>query len=114
MPDEGKRACGMMRSGYWLLGRRSDKIPSYMLDAFSAGDVPYTLELAERVSEARIHFIEEPLLPDDVDGYKQLCREVRGTRIASGEHEATRFAFQQLIRKRRCMFSSRTSRSPAA
>ncbi len=74
--------------------------PLLMVDALCAWDVPYTLELAERVAEARVHFIEEPLLPDDMDGYSQLCREVRGVRIASGEHEATRFGFQQLIRNK--------------
>jgi L-rhamnonate dehydratase len=96
------------RAGKEGLRRDADKIlaarktlgpdPLLMIDALCAWDVPYTLELAERVAEARVHFIEEPLLPDDIDGYSQLCREVRGARIASGEHEATRFGFQELIR----------------
>lgn len=68
-----------------------------MIDCLCQWDVPYTLEMAERMQEFRLHFIEEPLSPDDLDGYAQLCREVRGTQIASGEHEYTRFGFQQLI-----------------
>ena len=71
-----------------------------MIDLLSAWDVTYTLEVAERAAEAKLHFIEEPLLPDDSEGYARLCREVRSTRIASGEHEATRFGFQELIRNR--------------
>lgn len=69
-----------------------------MLDALCAWDVPYTLDLAERVAEARLYFIEEPILPDDVDGYARLCKEIRSTRIASGEHEATIYGFRELLR----------------
>ena len=64
------------------------------------GTWPYTIDLAERVAEARLYFIEEPILPDDVDGYARLCREVRSTRIASGEHEATIYGFRELLRNR--------------
>lgn len=71
-----------------------------MLDALCAWDVPYTIELASRVAEARLFFIEEPLLPDDIDGYAKLCSEVRSTKIASGEHEATIYGFRSLIRSR--------------
>ncbi len=69
-----------------------------MIDCLARWDVPYTLEMADRLAEVRLHFIEEPLWPDDLDGYARLCREVRGTRIASGEHEYTRYGFQELIR----------------
>lgn len=74
--------------------------PLLMLDALCAWDVPYTLEFAERVAEARLHFLEEPLLPDDIDGYARLCREIRSTRVASGEHEATAYGFQELLRNK--------------
>jgi L-rhamnonate dehydratase len=69
-----------------------------MLDALCAWDVPYTLELADRVADQHLHFIEEPLLPDDIAGYSRLCRQVHGTKIASGEHEATLYGFQELLR----------------
>ena len=42
--------------------------------------------------------MEEPILPDDIDGYSRLCREIHSTRIASGEHEATIYGFRELIR----------------
>jgi L-rhamnonate dehydratase len=91
---------GLRRDAERILAARKTLGPEplLMVDALCAWDVPYTLELAERVAEARVHFIEEPLPPDDIDGYSRLCREVRGARIASGEHEATRFGFQELIR----------------
>jgi L-rhamnonate dehydratase len=71
-----------------------------MIDCLCRWDVPYTLEFAERAldAELRLAFIEEPLLPDDLAGYERLCREVQGTRIASGEHEYTRHGFRILLR----------------
>jgi L-rhamnonate dehydratase len=80
--------------------RRMGAAPLLMADALCAWDVPYTLELARRVAEAKLHFIEEPLLPDDIDGYAELCRSVETTRIACGEHEATRYGFAELLRHR--------------
>jgi len=80
--------------------KRTGPEPLLMIDVLSAWDVAYTLDVAERSAEAKLHFIEEPLLPDDSEGYARLCREVHSTRIASGEHEATRFGFQELIRNR--------------
>jgi L-rhamnonate dehydratase len=68
-----------------------------MIDVSCQWNVPYTLEMAERMAEFRLYWIEEPLTPDELDGYAQLCREIRGTLIASGEHEYTRFGFQELI-----------------
>lgn len=71
-----------------------------MLDALCAWDAPYTIEFAERIAEAKLYFLEEPLLPDDIDGYARLCREIHTTKIASGEHEASIYGFQELIRNR--------------
>jgi L-rhamnonate dehydratase len=68
-----------------------------MIDVSCQWDVPYTLEMAQRMAEFRLYWIEEPLTPDELDGYAQLCREIRGPLIASGEHEYTRFGFQELI-----------------
>jgi L-rhamnonate dehydratase len=69
-----------------------------MIDCLGRWDVPYTIEIAERLAEYRLRWIEEPLYPDDVEGYEQLCREIHSTRIASGEHEYTRYGFADLIR----------------
>ncbi len=69
-----------------------------MIDCLARWDVPYTLEFARRAADLNLDWIEEPLYPDDLDGYERLCREVRGTRIASGEHEYNRYGFRELIR----------------
>ncbi|HZT28350.1 MAG TPA: enolase C-terminal domain-like protein [Bryobacteraceae bacterium] len=69
-----------------------------MIDCLCQWDVPYTLEMADRLREFRLYWIEEPLSPDDLEGYARLCREVHGPLIASGEHEYTRFGFAELLR----------------
>lgn len=68
-----------------------------MIDCLCRWDVPYTLEMARRLEEVNLHWIEEPISPDDLEGYARLCREVKGPLIASGEHEYTRYGFNQLI-----------------
>jgi L-alanine-DL-glutamate epimerase-like enolase superfamily enzyme len=68
-----------------------------MIDVSCQWNVPYTLQMAKRMEELRLYWIEEPLTPDELEGYAQLCREIRGPLIASGEHEYTRFGFQELI-----------------
>jgi L-rhamnonate dehydratase len=56
--------------------------------------------MVERLAPSRLMFIEEPLQPDDMAGYAQLCARVRSTKIASGEHEYTRYGFENLIARK--------------
>ncbi len=95
-------SAGMRKNVQKILDARKRAGPEthLMLDALCAWDAPYTIELAERAAEARLFFIEEPLLPDDMEGYARLCREVKSTQIASGEHEATIYGFRDLLRNR--------------
>lgn len=69
-----------------------------MIDCLCRWTVDYTLEFARRAEELNLYFIEEPLMPDDIEGYSLLARKLRGTRIACGEHEFTRYGFQELLR----------------
>jgi len=77
-----------------------------MIDCLCRWSVPYTLEMDKRIADAnvKLHFIEEPILPDDLAGYEKLCREVRGTKIASGEHEYTHYGFDLLLRQNAAHF----------
>ena len=73
-------------------------VKSLMIDCGSRwDDVDYTIELARRLEEVGLYWIEEPLSPDNLTGYAELVREVKSTKIASGEHEYTRFGFAELI-----------------
>jgi L-rhamnonate dehydratase len=70
-----------------------------MIDCLGRWTVPFTLDMAKRLAPYRLHWIEEALMPDDMEGYARLCREVRGTHIASGEHEYTHYGFGELMRR---------------
>jgi L-rhamnonate dehydratase len=61
-------------------------------------DVEYTIDMANRLENLNLYWIEEPLSPDNIIGYQRLVREIDSTRIANGEHEYTRFGFAELIR----------------
>jgi L-rhamnonate dehydratase len=80
--------------------RTVGKTAMLMIDVLCRWTVPFTIEMAKRIADAdvRLAFIEEPILPDDYPGYEQLCREVKSTKIACGEHEYTHYGFNELIR----------------
>ncbi len=69
-----------------------------MLDCYMSLTVPYALELLRRIRDYRIYWLEEPLMPDDLDGYRRL-RGQAGTMITGGEHEYTRYGFREIIEK---------------
>lgn len=66
------------------------------LDVYMAWDVPYTLKMFDRIRQYKIEWIEEPVLPDDYEGYATIRRRV-DTMITGGEHEYTLDGFRRLI-----------------
>jgi L-rhamnonate dehydratase len=70
-----------------------------MVDAWMQWDVPQTLDFARRTLPCRLDWIEEPLSPDDLDGYAKLTSS-SPVSIAGGEHEFTAAAFAELIARR--------------
>jgi L-rhamnonate dehydratase len=68
-----------------------------MVDCWMSWTVDYTLAFAREAEPYRVRWIEEPLVPDDYDGYTELRRRISGTQIATGEHEYTRWGFRELI-----------------
>ncbi|PDM26401.1 L-rhamnonate dehydratase [Candidatus Bathyarchaeota archaeon B24-2] len=73
-----------------------------MLDCYMAFDVEYTIRLARRLKPYNLRWIEECLIPEDIDGYAQIKQAVNWVSLASGEHLYTRWPFKQLI-ERRCL-----------
>jgi L-alanine-DL-glutamate epimerase-like enolase superfamily enzyme len=69
-----------------------------MVDAGQKFDVKSALERATRLAPLQIGWLEEPLSPDDLDGYAELCAR-SPVPIAGGELEATRWGFEELIRR---------------
>ncbi len=72
-----------------------------MVDCYMALDVDYAAELAAGLEAHNVLWMEEPLMPDDYAGHRNLARklESRGCalKLATGEHEYSQFGFQQLI-----------------
>jgi len=66
------------------------------LDAYMGWDVDYALAMVQRLEPFNVAWIEEPVLPDDIAGYARL-RRASAIPISGGEHEFTRFGFEQLL-----------------
>lgn len=66
------------------------------LDCYMAWDVPYTVEMARRLRGLGVAWIEEPVLPGDVCGYRRIRESVQ-IRSTGGEHLFTLEGFRRLI-----------------
>jgi L-rhamnonate dehydratase len=71
-----------------------------MLDCWMAWTERYTLEMAAMLAPLRVYWMEECLQPHDYEGFGRLNAEIKSTRIATGEHEYTRYGFRQLLEHR--------------
>jgi galactonate dehydratase len=67
-----------------------------MLDANGAYRAPEAIDLAARVADLRIAWLEEPVVADDLDGYTRI-RTATAIPIAAGEAEYTRFGAKELL-----------------
>ena len=68
-----------------------------MLDCYMAFDVEYTVRLAERLRPYQLRWIEEYLIPEDLDGHMAVRRRLPWQTLATGEHMYTPWPFKQLI-----------------
>jgi L-rhamnonate dehydratase len=69
-------------------------------DAYMGWDFGYALEMANRLREFRLSWIEEPLMPEQVDRYAELRERAGWQRWSCGEHSYTKWDFAELIAKR--------------
>ncbi len=67
-----------------------------MADAYMGWTTQYAIEMIRQLEEYQLAWVEEPVLPDDLDGYARIRASTR-TAIAGGEHEFTRYGFKELI-----------------
>jgi len=67
-----------------------------MLNCWMALTESYTVELAARLKQYRVYWMEECLMPDDYVGMGHLNAKVGSTRMATGEHESTHYGFELL------------------
>ena len=69
-------------------------------DAYMGWDVGYAIEMAKLLREYNLSWIEEPLMPHEVEGYLELKRRCPWQRWSCGEHAYTKWDFKQLIDQR--------------
>lgn len=69
-----------------------------MIDAGLVWDARTALDRARAFSEFRLFWLEEPLQPDDYEGYRRLS-EAHIVPIAAGEQESNRHSFLDLMDK---------------
>jgi hypothetical protein len=70
-----------------------------MVDANHAYNALEAIQLARAMEPYAIHWFEEPVPPEDLDGYMEVKRASR-IPIAGGECEYTRYGFRELINRR--------------
>ncbi|MFV2067621.1 MAG: enolase C-terminal domain-like protein [Pirellulales bacterium] len=67
-----------------------------MLDCWMGLTEVYAEKLAAQLEPYRVYWIEECLMPDDYAGMGRLNARIQSTRMATGEHESTRYGFELL------------------
>lgn len=68
-----------------------------MLDCWMAFDVEYTVRLAETLRPYHLKWMEECLIPEDIDGHIRLRERLPWQTLATGEHWYTHYTFQWAI-----------------
>lgn len=94
-PADGQR--GLALNEQFVAQRRAlvgDDV-DLMLDCWMAFDVDYSVRLAERLQPHRLRWMEDCLLPEDLDGLRALRQRVPALTLAGGEHWYTLPPFTQ-------------------
>lgn len=69
-----------------------------MVDANCGYDAATAIQVGKKLEECDVYWFEEPVMPDDLDGYRKIARALH-IPIAAGEAEFTRYGFRDLIEK---------------
>ena len=67
-------------------------------DAYMGWSVRYAKEMTRRLEPYDMAWVEEPVLPDEIDGYAEV-REAAPMPISGGEHEFTRWGYRELLER---------------
>ena len=70
-----------------------------MADAYMGWTLDYAKRMLPRLEPFHLRWLEEPVIPDDIHGYRELksCGRIP---IAGGEHEFTSYGFRDLLEAR--------------
>jgi D-galactarolactone cycloisomerase len=70
-----------------------------MVDANHCYSVPAAIRLGRQLEELDIEWFEEPISPEDIDGYVEVSRAL-DVAVAGGENEFTRWSFRDAIARK--------------
>ena len=70
-----------------------------MVDANHAYNMGNARRLLRALEPAQIHWFEEPISPEDIDGYREL-KNLTSIQPAAGENEFTKFGFREWVLRR--------------
>ena len=70
-----------------------------MVDANHCFSVPNAIRLGRKLQELDIEWFEEPISPEDIDGYVEVSRAL-DMAVAGGENEFTRWGFRDAIARK--------------
>lgn len=73
--------------------------PKLMVDANHAYNVSTARRILRAIEPADIHWFEEPISPEDIDGYREL-KTLTSIYLAAGENEFTKIGFRDWISRR--------------
>ena len=93
---------GLQRNVEFLTSHRERVGPDFplMVDCYMSLTASYAIRLATACEHLNIHWWEEVLSPDDVEGYREIKRARPLDKWTTGEHEYTRYGFRRLIEER--------------
>lgn len=69
-------------------------------DAYMGWNIGYAMEMARRLQEFNLSWIEEPLMPHEIAGYIELKRRCPQQRWSCGEHLYGKWEFKDWIEQR--------------
>ncbi|WP_209427948.1 mandelate racemase/muconate lactonizing enzyme family protein [Pararhodobacter sp. SW119] len=106
--DQGFRAI-KMKIGLGSIQRDYDRVKAVrdavgpdirlMVDANHAFSVPVAIRLGRKLEELDIDWFEEPISPEDIDGYVEVSRAL-DMAVAGGENDFTRWGFRDAIARK--------------
>lgn len=73
--------------------------PRLMVDANHAYNVGSARRILKAIESSDIHWFEEPISPEDIDGYREL-KNLTSIYLAAGENEFTKVGFREWIARR--------------
>jgi L-rhamnonate dehydratase len=92
MGKDAQTDVALVREARKALGDEAD----LLIDAGLVWDAKMAIQRAAAFADYNIYWLEEPLRPDDYDGYRKLS-EASTVRIAAGEEESNRLSFIELM-----------------